>query len=184
MKLLRALASSLIVAAAGGCASWTVHSETSPGASLAHYQSYAWTAPSDDPLLDQRVRDSVAAKLAAKGIHPAAPGEAPDFLITYRQETGPRLQTVVNSVVPYAPGASGAVVTPPLPLSATYTYTETALIVDFIDARSNRVFWRGYASYVVNNPPAVSGAKTEQAVNRMLRKYPAPQLAEVPRPTG
>jgi hypothetical protein len=170
-----------LVALTGGCASWTVKSETSPGAQLAHYQTYAWAAPSDDPLLDQRVRDGVASRLAARGIHPAAPGQAPDFLVTYRQETGPRVQTVVNDVVPWAPGASGGVVVPPLPASATYIYTETSLIVDFVDARSNRVIWRGYASYVLDKPPAVSGAKTEQAVGKIMRKYP---VAAVSRPAG
>jgi len=181
MTQLRVLATLVLAVLAGGCASWTVKSETSPGAQLARYQTYAWAAPSDDPLLDQHVRDGVAAQLAARGIHPAAPGQAPDFLVTYRQENGPRLQTVVNDVVPWAPGVSGGVVVPPLPASATYVYNETSLILDFVDARTNRVFWRGYASYVVDRPPAVSGAKTQQAVGRILRKYP---IAAVPRPAG
>jgi hypothetical protein len=177
------LATLALVGIAGGCASWTVRSETSPGAQLAHYQTYAWTAPSGDPLLDQRVRDGVAAKLAAKGIHPAAPGQAPDFFVAYREQSGPRVQTVVNDAVPWAPSASGGVATPPLP-SATYVYTEQSLILDFVDARSGRVFWRGYASYVVDRPPAVSGEKAQQAVGRILRRYPAPQVAAVPRPAG
>ena len=181
MKSAHALASLLLLG--GGCAGWTVHSDTSPGAQLGRYQTYAWAQEStDDPLLDQRVRDQVTAQLAQKGIQPAAPGRTPDFLVGYFTESGPRVQNVVNADIPYAPSASGGVATPLLP-PATYVYTEQALVIDFMDARTGRVFWRGYASYVVDKPPEVAPGKAQQAVSRILRKYPA-ELASAPRPSG
>lgn len=158
-----------------GCAAWTVKTETSRDADLSRYQTYEWTGPmggASDELVDQRVRDEVAAQLAQKGLRPAAPGERPDFLVAYRVESTPRVQTVVNPSVVYAPGASGAVVTPALP-AMTYSYQDQALVLDFVDARSGRVFWRGYASYPLDQPAPASTAKTQKAVAKVLGRYPA-----------
>src|SRR5206468_2841631 len=99
------------------------------------------------------------------------------FLVAYSLHSGPRVQTVVNPPIVAAPGASGATYIAPLPAASTTIYTEEALRLDFVDARSGRVFWRGYASYVIDTPAAVSTQKTEQAVEKIMRKYPAPQLA-------
>jgi hypothetical protein len=181
MSILRAFASLALVGLAGGCAAWTVQGQASRGADLAHYRTYAWATGETDPFIDQHLRDQVNADLAQKGIYPAAAGQSPDFLVAYRLDSGDRLQTVVSNTVPYAPGASGAVVTPPLPMATTYAYTEQKLMLDFIDARTRRVFWRGYASFVTERPPEVSPARTEQAVTRILRKYP---VAAAARPSG
>jgi hypothetical protein len=158
----------------GGCAAWTVKSETSPNAQLGRYQAYQWLASPAadvDRLAEQQIRDQVARQLALKGIHPAAPGEAPDFLIGYRLESGPRAQTIVNDTNFYAPGASGASSIAPFPASATYVYQEQALVLDFIDAGSGRVFWRGYASYVLDKPAPVSATKAQQAAAKIMGKY-------------
>jgi hypothetical protein len=185
MKTLRMLASVVLYGLTSGCAAWTVHSETGPGAQLVRYRTFAWASPSSgDPLLDQRVRDQVVAQLSDKGLHPAPPGQAPDFLIAYRVQSGVLQQTVVDPNVAVAPGASGGTVIPPLPVAATYTYDREAVVLDFLDAQSGRVFWRGYASYVVDKPPEVSTAKTQQAVSKILTKYPASQLASASRPSG
>lgn len=187
MKSMSLLASLVLVATSGGCAAWTVKSETAANTPLSQYHTYEWVRPpdvSDDPLVDQRVRDEVTAQLADKGMVPAAAGQAPDFLVGYRLQTRPRRQVVYNGVDYAAPGASGATVIPPLPVTSTYTYQDQALILDFVDARSGRVFWRGYASYVVDQPAEVSTAKTQQAAARILRKYPATEVARASRPTG
>ncbi len=183
---MKALAYLLLLSMAGGCAGWTVKSDTSRHAELARYRSYQWLEPAAadvDRLAAQRIHDEVAAQLAQKGIHPAAPGEAPDFLIGYRLDSGPRVQNVASAVPVYAPGASGATTTPPLP-NMTYVYQEQALVLDFIDASSGRVFWRGYASYVLDRPAPVSATKAEQAAARILRKYPAETVATAARPSG
>jgi hypothetical protein len=183
---MKALAYLVLLSLAGGCAAWTVKSETSHDAQLARYRSYQWLEPRGidvDRLADQRLRDQVAAQLAQKGIHPAAPGQAPDFFIGYRLQSGPRVQTVATAVPLYAPGASGATTAAPLP-NMTYVYQEQSLVLDFIDASSGRVFWRGYASYVLDRPEPLSTKKAQQAAARMLRKYPAETLATATRPSG
>lgn len=183
---MKALACLVLLSLASGCAAWTVKSETSHDAQLARYRSYQWLTPRGfdvDRLADQRLHDQVATQLAKKGIRPAAPGERPDFLIGYRLQSGPRMQTVVTAVPVYAPSVSGATMTPSLP-NMTYVYQDQSLVLDFIDARSGRVFWRGYASYVLDRPEPLSTAKAREAAARILRKYPAETLATASRPSG
>jgi hypothetical protein len=187
MKRSALLLPALLLAGLGGCASWTVRSETRPSAPLASYRTYQWAAPSPSPeadrLVDQRVRDRVAVDLAQKGIRPATVGETPDFYVEYAVGSGPRVQTVAydwgrgNNI-----GGSGQTATPPAPSLQPYAYSEEELVLDFIDARSGRIFWRGYASYVVDRPPEVATGKTDEAVGRILRKYPA--VAGTTRPAG
>jgi hypothetical protein len=175
--------------AVAGCANWSVRTESAPTARSAQYHTYRWTtAPGQggvDRLVDQRVRDEVAVKLAQKGIVAAAAGQAPDFYVEYSVATGPLLQTVYVDPGPSAGiGASGAGYVPPVPRAMTYSYTRGSLVLDFIDAGSGRVFWRGHASYVMERPPEVSTPKAAEAVSRILRKYPAPQVASAARPSG
>jgi Domain of unknown function (DUF4136) len=191
MGRIRTLLPMLCFATVQGCASWMVGSEGSSTAGSAQYRTYGWTtssaAPSVDRLVDQRVRDHVAAGLAQKGIRPAAPGERPDFFVEYSVDTGPWIQTVVPApglAYPIGTGGSGVTVIPPGPPPLTSTYTKESVVLDFIDARSNRVFWRGYASYVMDRPPEIKTAKTGQAVERILKKYPEPRVAAAARPSG
>lgn len=183
------LAPLLLLGCAAGCASWTVKSEASATAPYGQYRTYAWTTTRGfgavDPLLDQHVRDQVAGDLARRGIAPAAAGTQPDFLVDYTVETGLLDQTVVADNGPaYGVGASGATYVPPLPRAATYRYTQGKLLIDFTDARSGRIFWRGFASYGMDRPAEVSTAKAAEAAGKILRKYPTPQLAGAARPSG
>jgi uncharacterized protein DUF4136 len=185
MKQIGLAAAVALVALAGGCAAWTVRSEATAGTEqLGRYRTYAWVVPpgaKDDPLLDQRVRDTVTAQLANRGIVPAAAGQTPDFLIDYRHNEGVLRQTIVDTPWIVYPGASGGTYVPPLPVASTYTYQSQALIVDFMDARSGRVFWRGYAAYASDRPAEATTAKTQQAVGKIMRRYP---VAAVARPAG
>jgi hypothetical protein len=170
-----------------GCANWTVRSESHPAAPLAAYRTYEWaipeTTPEGDRLVDQRVRERVVAELARRGMVPAAPGQQPDFYVDYSVGSGPRVQQVAHSfALGTDVGGSGATVLPPAPTLTRFVYTEQALVLDFVDARSGQVFWRGYASYVVDRPPEVATNRTSEAVGRILRKYPGPQLAASARP--
>lgn len=185
MKVIGVVACLLLLGTTGGCAAWTVKSETGSNAQLARYRSYQWLEPQGadvDRLAEQRIRDQVATQLAKKDIHPAAPGQAPDFYVAYRLDSGPRMQTVASAPYLDAPSASGASSTPPLP-RMTYVYQEQALVLDFIDSTSGRVFWRGYASYVLDKPAPVSTTKAQQAAAKILRKYPA-EVATASRPSG
>ena len=183
------LAPLLLLGCVASCGSWTVKSEASSTSPYSQYRTYAWTTPlgvgADDRLLDQHVRDKIAGDLARRGIAPAADGMEPDFFVDYEVATGPLIQTVVADPYP-APGvgASGATYVPQLPQAMTYSYTQGKLRIDFVDARSGRIFWRGFAAYGMDRPAEVSAPKAAAAAGKILRKYPAPQLASASRPSG
>jgi hypothetical protein len=188
MKRSATLCPLILVAAVAGCANWTVRSEVSSTAPLAAYRTYEWATPASaleiDRLVDQRVRDRVAFDLAKKGIHPAAPGTTPDFYVEYSVGSGPRVQQVQYDFgLGTEVGGSGQTVIAPAPSLMPYVYAEAALVLDFIDARTGRVFWRGYASYVVDRPPEVATSKTSEAAARILRQYPV-RFAGAARPSG
>lgn len=178
----------LLLACVAGCARWTVESQASAGWPYGQYRTYAWVTPPGvagvDPLLDQRVRGEIAARLARRGIAPAAAGATPDFIVNYTVVTSPLVQTVVADPGPTGVGASGATYTRPLPLVTTRSYAQGKLRIDFVDARSDRIFWRGFAAYAMDQPAELSAPKAAAAVGKILRRYPATQLAAGSRPSG
>src|SRR5262249_35661498 len=124
-------------------------------------------------------------ELATRGfVRTSDPGRA-GFLVDYKLASGPLVQTIVNPT-PAASyyGASSPVYTPPLPVATTYTYAESRLLLDFGDARTGAVFWRGVAAFGTERPIEASTSKATKAVGKILRKYPAPQLARTTRPAG
>lgn len=170
--------------ATAGCASWSVKTESSESAQSGEYRTYAWSGSVDDRLLDQRIRDSIASELGRRGIVPASDPARADFLVEYTLTEGPLVQTIVNPNVPTQYAASGPYYVPALPTAMTYTYTQGRLTLDFLDAHSGRVFWRGVAAFGADRPIEAATSKAAKAVGKMLRKYPTPALAAASRPTG
>jgi hypothetical protein len=170
----RIAAVAAFVALCVGCGA-TVSSTVAPNANLAQYHTYAFRTPTyrqgkaESPA-EQELRGALRNSLAQKGMMEAGPGQQPDFLISYHVKTQQKLD--VNTVgYGYWWGYGGYDVT---------TYTEGTLIVDFVDPRSNSVFWRGTASQVVNHPYAPDLAKIDKAVTKLVGQYPA-MVAAVPR---
>ena len=115
---------------------------------------------------------------------PATDVEHADFLIDYTLASGPLVQTIVTPGAYPLVGVSGGAYLGALPASMTYVYSDNQLMLDFIDPRSNKVFWHGAAAFSTDKPIEVSTSKATKAVDKIMRKYPAPQLASASRPTG
>lgn len=159
---------------AAGCASIDTNARVAPGADLAQYHTWAW-AQNDNgaapTVADQAIKDSLAQNLAQKGLVPATNGPA-DFLIAFHTAT--QQQTRVSPGSFYGYYAYG--------YPDVYTYTEGTLIVDFVDARTHKVFWRGTASGTAEHPDNPDPKRVAGAVDKLMEKYPQ-QVAATPRPT-
>jgi hypothetical protein len=160
--------------ALAACSGISTQVRVAPGTNLAAYRTFAWAPRSagfTDTLADQTIRSSLQQDLAQRGIMPAAPGELPDFLISYHTSAQQRTQVSPGMGYPYYWGGSFPYVT---------TYTEGTLIVDFADARTRQVFWRGTASAVLSHPQNPDPNKIATAVSKMIDQYPT-LVAATPR---
>jgi hypothetical protein len=147
---------------AAGCASMQIHSETAPQADLAHYRTFSWVPSSSGgpvTIIDQQIRAALARGLAQKGLHEAPP-ESADFKVSYHvlQEHKVAVSDWGNGIYGWSPEVTA--------------YTDGSLIVDFIDPTSNKVFWRGSATSVVEHPGVVDVARLDKAAAQITQRYP------------
>ena len=145
-----------------GCASMRVHSQVAPQADLGHYQTFSWLPPSGkgpETILDQQVRAVLRAELTQDGLR-EAPAGAADFLVDYHvlQEHNIGVTDWGNGIYGWDP--------------EVVAYTDGSFIVDFIDPRTNRVFWRASATSVVEHPGIVNVSRLEKAASQLMHRYP------------
>jgi hypothetical protein len=149
----------------------TTSANVAPGADLAKYRTYGWVAPPPGHITtvaEQQMRSAIEQDLTQKGLTPAT-NAPPDFLIGYHVR-----EQQVTQVEPGAWGYGWA------GYPDLYTYTQGTLIVDFIDPHTNQVFWRGTATGVVQNPNNPDAQKLNDAVAKLIDRYPT-QVAGMPR---
>ena len=156
----------LFFALAGGCAGLEIHSEVAPETELSGYRSYGWLRADNQPahapetIIDQKVRAALKRELAQKGLV-EGPADSADFLIGYHvlQEHVTSVSDWGNGIYGWAPEVS--------------TYNQGTLIVDFVDPRTNRVFWRSSANRAVEPPGGlIDTARLQRAAAAMVRSYP------------
>lgn len=172
-----ALAAAVLLAA---CSGITVNARTAPNTNLQKYHTYGWYTPPDQPQgqpmtpAQQEVRTALEQNLAAKGFTPAAQDQQPDFLVaTHAKRQEKTDVTPVGYGYPYSwYGAPG--------YNEINTYTVGTLVVDFIDPTTNSIFWRGTASSVVPDQASPDAKKIDEAVAKLMDKYPA-MTASAPR---
>jgi len=155
-----------------GCGA-TVRSSLVPGTNLNEYRSFSfYSAParSAHPIsvADQSIDDALRQSLLAKGYVEATNGN-PDFLVAHHIKLQERTDFYDTGYGLYGFGG----VEP-------YSYTEGTLIVDFIDPKTNKAFWRGTAADVVSNPSSPKPEKIQAAVSKLIDRYPA-NVAAAPR---
>jgi hypothetical protein len=160
------------------CATMSVSSHTEPGLTTAAYRTFDWgdpdPLPTGDPRLDQNplfkdhIQGEVEKQMAMRGVTLAE--QHPDLWIHYHAVISPRLD--VNRVDEeygycYDPECTARVI----------EYEEGTLVLDIIDARTNRVIWRGWAQNTIDaalKDPDRMARDIAQAVQRMLARFPRP----------
>jgi hypothetical protein len=135
------------------CAPLTVSTSVERGIDLAAYCSYGWSVqdarPTGDPRLDGNtfVHDYVVAaidrQMRATGLDPN--GDAPDLLVRYSAGVSQEVYTT-----------GGTEADDRCRDCRLEVYDSGTLVIDFIDARTRRLVWRGWAR------GAIDGAISDQ----------------------
>jgi hypothetical protein len=163
--------------AVSGCATMSVSSHVRGGIDFATYRTYDWgpadALPSGDPRLDQdpyfkdHLMGAVERQLAARGYLRSSSG-TPDLLIHYHANITQRLDVYgVDREHGYCFDEE---------CKAWVTdYEAGTLVLDLVDAGTNRVIWRGWAQDsvedVLDNEDRMA-RQINEAVSRMLARLP------------
>ena len=179
MTRLLALTVSLVaIGIASGCAAtMSVGAHVDRTLNFAQYRTFDWgpadALPTGDPRLDgdpyfqDYMQGAVIRGLAARGIDLVSSGK-PDLLIHYHANVTERID--VNR----ADRAYGYCEASDCPQDIV-SYEAGTLVIDFMDAQTNKLVWRGWAqnnlAEMLRNRDAM--ARTiNQAVDEMLRRLP------------
>ena len=172
----RFAALAIVSLALTGCAARNVGSYLERGSDFARYRTYSWAAAVDletgDPRLDsnpffhERIQAQVERQLAARGFELTVSGE-PDVRIHYHASINQKID--VNSVDrENASCANGDDCRP-------YVYEAGSLVIDVVDARTDKLAWRGWSEDSVDG--AIDNQKwleekIDRAVTRILQRLP------------
>jgi len=162
-----------------GCATLRVNAYVERGADFTQYRSYAWAErgafATGDPRLDnnrffsQRVEDAVDMQLSARGFEKASHATA-DLLIHIHARMEQRIDA---SAIDQREGRCAVEDCRP------EVYDAGTLLVDFMDRRTNRLAWRGWAERsfdgVIENQTWMETA-IDRAVARILAQLPRKPL--------
>lgn len=173
MKYLSVCCLVILTLLLGSCSTVRVNQDYRPGTNFQLYRSYQWQKPApsksedmrvQNPLLHERLQLAINSGLNARGMFPGAP----DFLVTYNY----RIETRIQSDPYYSSVGYG--------YSRHYRYSGIGfatggyvrqydvgiLVIDFYDARTGALIWRGTGSEIVSSNPTPQ--KTTEFVNRMV----------------
>ena len=170
----RLVATTAAALALAACATMNVNSVTARGADIRQYRTYDW-APLDqlstgDPRLDNNtffidpLRAAVEKGLAAKGLQKATAGGAA-LTIHYHASVAQRID-LSNADPIYALNCKGC---------GPSVYEEGSLVLDFVDARTDTLVWRGWAEGSIDgviNRQALMEETIDRAVARILDEFP------------
>lgn len=176
------------ILAASGCSPVSVLSDYDPAADFSGLHTYAWYAAEqpktgdirvDNPLLDTHIRNAVESALDEKGYIKADAN--PDFQLIYHAAVAKEIAVMKTSTSVYPPGYGWRYVATPVWVERTqpYAYEKGSLILDIIDAKNEKLMWRGSIQAELDRTatPQMRAARIEAAVKNMLEQFP-PQSAK------
>ena len=140
--------------------------DSNPSAPFATYKTYGWvtgtTAP--NPLNDQRLHASVDQRLAARGLTKNA--ASPDLIVTTHVTTQQHQELVPTGFVygSWWGGLGGS--------AYVETSVEGTLILDFYDAKTKQMVWRGVATATASEKPTKNIEKMNKALDKMFEQFP------------
>ena len=177
------------------CSTIQVSEDFDRRAPFTTYKTFSWMPKPDkmppnaraaierNPLLGKRIQETTAEILADKGLTPAE--KDPDLLINYYVGFKQRVDITGWG---YFYGPRWGYYWPYLGPYDDYTYTEGTLVLDFVDAKTNELVWRGVADkalydyyYAGSSAHNFSDRDLWKILSKMLDLYPPSRYAHRPR---
>ena len=164
-----------------GCSTMKIQSDYDPSFDFKPLQTFAVVYPEErgaKTLTQTRIAEAVTAELVKKGYRSVVKEQA-DFIVLFHTDVTSRRQVVTDyQMVGYYPyygyGASMAV-----PVEREYTYDEAKIIVDALNPRGNRIFWRTVATDELKSfdSPQERIAYINRVVGSAMKSFPKMQKA-------
>jgi hypothetical protein len=181
-SLLRSLA--VLAGLLAGCSSLKVNTQYDPTAPFPTYKTYAWLATTPgaeqaaairDPAIRTLVVDAIDREMQRHGLVRTTPDRNPDFFVSVIGWSKNQVE-VTNYGYAYAPGYVYGPYGPTpyaamVPAAQVNQYTEGTLLLDFVDAKSQKLFWRGTATDTIASASQVQ-AVIDEAARKLLDAYP------------
>ena len=174
-----------VVALLVGCGSIKVRSDFDEFVSFREYRTYSWTESQSEsrgdpalnsPLTGRRVQNAVDSELIRRGYRRIDAG-SPDFYIAY-SVVSTRRTDITSTGDPYGHRyymgyrssryhGMGVDV-------QTNHWIESTIVLDVIDASTNEVVWRGWATSDLDANPSPDRVSyyVERAVEKILDEFP------------
>src|SRR6266513_4423419 len=167
-----------------GCASEsvTVTTDHDPAAHFAAYKTYTLAPPARgetlSPVGEAALQESVRTELAKRGIT-EAPGKNADLDVVRQVFVHEKVSVQqytdwgygYHGSWPYSYGRYGMWYGAPVHYTDVNTYGEGTLILDFVDAHTKKLVFRGVGKAVVGGPDSNPG-KIREAVAKIVADYP------------
>ncbi|HUL59724.1 MAG TPA: DUF4136 domain-containing protein [Anaeromyxobacteraceae bacterium] len=171
--------------ALAGCSTVKVRTEYNPQAPFGDYKTYAWnptppgpdqTAPARNPAVREMIYSAIDRELAAKGLVKVAIDANPSFIVTAlgwaeRQVEVSNYGYAYSGSYVYGPYGPGYVATPVVEVR---DYRVGTLVLDFSDAQTKKLFWRGTATDTIQDVSTLR-ASIDDAARKLLADYPPPK---------
>ena len=165
-----------------GCSTIQVYTDAARNVDFDKYQTYAWMKQPakvgnnpfyNDQIFRSRMHQAVNQALEKRGYQPVTYGKA-DFLVCYHAGLRRELEVqdygytfdawegywnVDGDLGPWSTAVE------------VEEHKETVLLIDFVDARSHELIWRGIATEYVSSP-RMNEKDLKEIVCRMIERYP------------
>jgi len=162
------------------CSTVSVTTDYDHSTSFAQYRTYT-LAPSTEqislsPSSEAALRDSLRANLATRNI--AEVSEKADLHVVRHVSTKEKLAVSQSSNIgyagmPYGYGRYGMWAGAPRTYTDVSQYTEGTLILDFVDAKTQKLVFRGIGTGTVSDPET-NAQHIKEVVEKIIQGFPNP----------
>jgi len=126
------------------------------------------------PSSEMALRETLRASLALHGVSDTS--KAPDLYIVPHISTKEKLAVHQSNdwgygYVPYRYGRYGMWAGAPMSYTDISQYTEGTLILDFVDAKTQKLVFRGVGTATVSDPET-NAARIKEAVEKIVQDFP------------